>query len=751
MKKIIANILLVLLVPIATFAQEIKILSPSAKPVTQAVLIIKPLDGSKESIFLSNNSGLVEVGAHLKKVQIVISHVSYLTYVDTLETLSNDLTITLTEKDVKLNEVVVSSEYTARTSGESVHPVTVITKDQIENQGITTLEEALSQQLNVRTSQDQILGSGLTMNGLSGQNIKFLVDGVPMIGRLDGNIDLNQVLLNDVERIEIVNGPMATSYGTDAAGGVINLITRQPSDKSLQGGVNLLYENVGQYNGDFSIGTGSGKSSVLLSGGRNFFNGWSPTDTGRWQEWKPKEQFFGNFKYRYSGKKFVLGYQLNAFHEKISNKGTPKVSPYFAYAFDEYYTTKRLTNQLNGSYMLGRDKFANVIVSHSWYNRTKNTYRKDLVTLDELLVIGQPSSDSLTLSPGNILSNQDTTTMNSWMARGTFTKSENNAVLNYQAGFDFNMDYADGTRFNQSTKYTGDYAVFASAEYLLSPKWEIKPAIRLSYNTDYKAPVVPSVMVKYSPTEHMQIRFSYGKGFRAPGIKERYLYFVDINHNIQGNENLLPEYSDNFYLSVNHQSKWNKFTNNVAFSGFYNDIRNLITLAQPDQTESLFTYINLGKFSTHGAGVTNTISYNAWSLSLGAAYTGRYNIYADSGAFDKYLYSPDFNGSLQYAFQKINLTTSVYFKYNGALPGYQVNSDNSISQFSNDSYKFLDATIRKGFFRNSFYVTAGVKNILDVTTINSFAQGSAHSSGSDEQAIGTGRTFFMKLQYQFGR
>jgi outer membrane receptor for ferrienterochelin and colicins len=175
----------------------------------------------------------------------------------------------------------------------------------------------------------------------------------------------------------------------------------------------------------------------------------------------------------------------------------------------------------------------------------------------------------------------------------------------------------------------------------------------------------------------------------------------------------------------------------------------MITLAQPDPSSSLYTYINLGKFSTHGASLTLATEINQFTLSTGFTYTGRYNIYSDSGDFKKYIYSPDLNAGLGYLFKKINLNASVFFKYNGKLPGYQLNSDNTITQFSNDSYKFLDATLRKGFFRNSLYVAAGVKNILDVTHISAASQGSAHSGSNNELAVGTGRSYFVKLQYSF--
>jgi outer membrane receptor for ferrienterochelin and colicins len=295
------------------------------------------------------------------------------------------------------------------------------------------------------------------------------------------------------------------------------------------------------------------------------------------------------------------------------------VSPYFAYAFDEYYKTIRLTNQLNASYILSRDYFLNGTIAHTNYHRTKNTYRKDLVSLNEVLVQGAEQ--------------QDTTTLNSWMVRSTFSRDNRDANFNYQLGVDFNIDQADGTRFADEIKNAGDYAFFASAEYKANKRLEVKPAVRISYNTDYKAPVVPSVMLKYDFTKSLQGRLSYGKGFRAPGINERYLYFVDINHNIRGNENLLPEYSDNFFLNLNKRMEAGKVVNTIELSGFYNDIRNMITLAQPDITSSLYTYINLGKFSTHGGSLSNTFTFNNVSLGVGVSFSGRYYIYADRGDF----------------------------------------------------------------------------------------------------------------------
>src|SRR5690606_8167852 len=115
---------------------------------------------------------------------------------------------------------------------------------------------------NLRISQDGVLGSSLSIMGVSGENIKIMIDGVPIIGRLDGSIDLSQISLNDIERIEIIEGPLSTVYGTNALGGTINLITKKDGLKkwSVQPGV--YYESSGQYNSDIQLSLNHKKNQI---------------------------------------------------------------------------------------------------------------------------------------------------------------------------------------------------------------------------------------------------------------------------------------------------------------------------------------------------------------------------------------------------------------------------------------------------------------------------------------------------------
>jgi outer membrane receptor for ferrienterochelin and colicins len=716
----------------AGLAQQITVKDAKGHPLPNAVVALQSLSTNKLVFNVTDASGQVNLENTDMPATISVSHVSFETYSDTLRKEQNSLTLNLISKDVRLDEVIVTSQYLPRSSDQIVNATTIISREKIESRASNSLDELLEQEAGMRVSQDQVLGSSMTMNGMSGQNIKFLLDGVPIIGRLDGDIDISQLLLSNVERIEIINGPMSAMYGTDAAGGIVNIISKPSVNAGYSGNINMYHETSGHYNLDGGAGFQIGSSNFQVNAGRNFFQGWSLVDSSRNDQWKPKEQLFGSLNYKYIKNKYTVGFQSNIMHETVTNKGPSRITPYYAYAFDEYYKTIRFSNKLTGTYMVTPFSGVDVSVARSDYKRIKNTWRKDMVSLEESLI---PNDDM-----------HDTTLFHAWNIRSKFGKQDENAILNYQVGFDFNIETAKGSRFVNSSENISDYAIFSTLEYKASHKFVIKPSIRIAYNSNYKAPVIPSLAFLYQLSDPVQVRLSYGRGFRAPGIKELYLYFVDINHNIQGNDQLLPEYSDNFYLATSHThvNENIKLTNEVGL--YHNSIRNMITLAQPDLSSSLFTYINIGNFSSHGINFRSDLKYRNYNFGVGFSYTGRSNIYADSGNFKSYIYNPDLSINSGYHIQKLKLSVNVFYKFNGKIPGYGISSDNSIYQFYNDSYSLMDAVVRKSLFNGVLDLGAGIKNLFDVTNIRSVTEGSAHSSSNNYQAIGTGRSFFVNLK-----
>ncbi len=112
-----------------------------------------------------------------------------------------------TTKTAELKEVVVTGQYRPQSVKNSVYQVKVITRERIEKQGAAKLQDILNSELNMRFTQDPATGgSDITMMGMKGQNVKILLDGMPLIGRqgTSNEININQIDINSIERIEIV-------------------------------------------------------------------------------------------------------------------------------------------------------------------------------------------------------------------------------------------------------------------------------------------------------------------------------------------------------------------------------------------------------------------------------------------------------------------------------------------------------------------------------------------------------------------
>ena len=106
-----------------------------------------------------------------------------------------------------LDEVVVTGQLTEKSTEDAVHKARIISGEKLRSGLFLDLGQVLEKELNLSLSQDNILGSSISLQGISGQNVKILIDEIPVIGRLNGNIDLSQISLNNIERIEIIEGP----------------------------------------------------------------------------------------------------------------------------------------------------------------------------------------------------------------------------------------------------------------------------------------------------------------------------------------------------------------------------------------------------------------------------------------------------------------------------------------------------------------------------------------------------------------
>ena len=121
----------------------------------------------------------------------------------------------------------------------------------IKLKNFQTVSDVLISQSSFKISHDNVLGDGLKIQGLGGQNVKVMIDEVPIVDRLDGNIDLSQISLNNIERIEIIEGAFFCSlwYGNlDNC----NIITKKSNEK-INFDFTNFYETVGRLNNSFNF------------------------------------------------------------------------------------------------------------------------------------------------------------------------------------------------------------------------------------------------------------------------------------------------------------------------------------------------------------------------------------------------------------------------------------------------------------------------------------------------------------------
>jgi outer membrane receptor for ferrienterochelin and colicins len=422
----------------------------------------------------------------------------------------------------------------------------------------------------------------------------------------------------------------------------------------------------------------------------------------------------------------------------LLDKGNLEI-PYFETAFDNYFSTIRSTAKIETSYSPGKERQWSLVAAYSGYDRIKNRYLKNLTTLEKFLT---PNLDD-----------QDTTTMSNILLRAWYNQNEKFRKVNYQAGIDFNLEEGTGKRILDEKQQIGDYAAFLSIKYDPLKTVSMQPGIRLIYNTKYHAPLVYSLNMKWNPIEKLALRATYARGFKSPAIKELYLYFVDINHNVRGNPFLKAEYSNNYNLNISYNSETTKSFFSTDAGIFYNNIDNNIALAP--EGNDLYTYINIGKYISKGFTVNTSWNlYPALTLVFGFSRTGQSFAFDAPGIKSATTYwNNDLTANFTYRFSKIKTTFSAYYKYTGRSPQVNPGDTESIAVGWVGDFNTLDASLMKAFWRNHLTVSAGAKNLFNVFTVPAVGSVSgAHSGGGgDSQSIAWGRTYFVKLAYSFNK
>ena len=662
-------------------------------------------------------------------------------------------TRTSTDSTVKeLQEVVVTGQYSPQSVKQTVYKVRTISSERIKLRAATTIVEALNMEAGIRFSTDYTLAeTDINILGMSGQNVKVLVDGVPMVDRGSAKQSLSQIDINNVERIEIVEGPMSVVYGTDALAGVINIITKKnktTATRQFNLTARLLEETTGntyepfQGNGIHNayVGANWQKNNWRVGGSlsRNSFGGWTGDAAFPAQEAKPKDQYLAMGTMGYQTKKSDIWYRLDYLNEDIYVAGVLNTNNYRAK--DQHYYTNRFTHQLQNEWRIREALKLNTSASYQHYQRNTETHIIDY------------TNGSATPSAGE--GEWDRSVFKTIFLRSTLLWKLNKKTA-IQPGIEIKSDQTSGQRILGEPDIV-DYSFFLSGEFKPNRVLSFRPGLRVSKNSVYEAPpLIPSLNIKLALGKETDLRVSYARGFRAPILRELYFYYFDANHSIKGNPDLKAETSNSYTASLSFNERGHKVRWKTSLSGFYNQFNNRIAMAAAPNNE--FTYINIESFKTIGGGWEQQIRSDRWNTTIGVMYVGRYNRYAADPDFTKealpeFVWSPELSVNMLYRLPKPNITLGLFYKFTGALPNYQtrLNTNTNLTEVYLSkiaSYHWADLTVSK-MVGSRLTVQAGAKNIFNITRLQNTTSsaGVAHNSGGPV-LTGFGRSFFAGITY----
>ena len=656
-----------------------------------------------------------------------------------------ELKIQVTTEINRINPVSITGSLSPRLATQNPYAVEVISQKTIALMGAQNLTDVLQNQSNIQLSQDPVLGSSIQLQGLGGQNVKILVNSVPMIGRTNGNLDISQIPMNNVERIEIIEGPMSAVYGSDAIGGVVNIITKKPISNLNRVQTNSYIDGVGNTNIDanFQLGNLSRKSRIGLvcDMGRQFFGGTDFDPSTRSADWKPKTKLFGSIGLNYQLKKSNHLLRYSAFHEKITDRSDAEYNLTTVTGYNNYFNTYRNDFLSLSDFTLNKRNKLQFQNSFNIYERTKTMVRRNLVEGTETLTRGE---------------DQDTTVNYQANFRGFWSHQSANKKLDWLTGYEGQYESLQTKRVLKKDGIF-DMGVFSTVDINLSPKVQIKPSVRFVYNNQFGtnplpgvlgnnfkiAPIIPSLQLKFNATKHLILRGSYARGFRAPSIKELYFLFVDINHNVQGNPMLTTETAHNFIASVDYRHNINKISA-VTFklSYFKNYVTNQIQLALVDSRSNLYQYINIGKMNSQGINSQIEYFYNQLQIKLSSSWINNQSL-SDQGNSWRNWNVIQSGLNLMYTIQKPKVSLQLFSRYTGKNYGYE----ESGKAFEIDPYFIADMSLSVPLLKDHIVIQTGCKNIFGVTQVLSSAStGSVHNNGNGNLNVANGRNVFLSVK-----
>ena len=536
------------------------------------------------------------------------------------------------------DEVVVTATRTENDVKKVPASTQVITQEDIKRGGATSVRNALSMYANI-FQKSKVRGGGhdIIIRGMETKHSLVMVNGRRISNEADasglGNaMSLDRININDVEKIEIVRGPSSALYGSEAMGGVLNIITKPSKEQTLLTGLEHTSEDTSHW---WHADTGRiGNFSMTLDARFNKINR-SMLDTATESDpYGTAQTYNASLNYYVNDHSYVNAYMDYYSQHLKTDMGTPTMKPITL-------TTSSGKMSLSGQAMLegtGSKAFKQKNYGISWNGKTdKNDWQiqaymskfnwsttSNTKVLGSIPPAGMEGMFNFLLQKKNTYDfNHDEHNMWAIEGRDSLRVNDHHRVT---FGAEYVKDKVAGTGLgsngdgvhsiteNGKTKSSSEKTLSSYAAYLQDEieygKWFIVPAIRYDHHSAYGSHTSPKIGVTYNATDHFRIKANYGDGFKAPSVSQLYYDLaMQMGRNwvhLTGNPNLKPEKSKSWDLGV--EAEFGKGYGSLTY--FDNDVDNLIASipkGKDSNGHNLYRYENVNKARIKG--LENTLGY----------------------------------------------------------------------------------------------------------------------------------------------
>lgn len=599
-------------------------------------------------------------------------------------------TIQLEPLVAQLDDVVVSGTMKAISKMDSPIPVEVYTPTLFKKNPSPNIFESLQMVNGVQPQLNcNVCNTGdIHINGMEGPYTMILIDGMPIVSSLSTVYGLAGIPNSLIKRVEIVKGPASTLYGSEAVGGLINIITKDPLNaEKLK--VDVSSTSIGEYNTDITTGFKVRNASSVI--GLNYFNYWNKRDINN-----------DNFTDVTLQNRFSI---FNKWNFKSRNNRTASLAG--RYVFE---------NRWGGELQWNKK-----------YRGTDVIYGESILTNRYELIGKYEINNNLSADLSYNFHHQDSYygtikyDAKQHVAFGQFRWNKTFGKHDLLVGLPFRMTYYDDNSPATATPSKNKPAItylpgiFVQDELKSSQKLTTLIGLRYDYNNLHGSILTPRLSFKFSPNPNNTLRLSGGNGYRVVNLfTEDHAALTGARQVVIAGE-LKPEQSWNINFNYTRQTKLNNGFINLDASLFYTYFTNKIVgdfITDPTK----IIYDNLKGYAiSKGFTLNSDISFShRFKVNAGITVMDVYQNEKDSiGKTVKIpqLFAPVFSGTyaVSYSIPRYAIAIDWTGKINGSM--YLPVVPNDFRPEKSPLYCIMNLQMTKTFLKG-WEVYTGVKNLL---------------------------------------